>query len=104
YEALRLAEINAPADPDLSVMASSAEMILQALPVIAPIDIYQDGEVSMGKTLPLQVASVNGAEVPDQPIEAPELLGLFKAYKVSNGGMLASGVLPVYINAIRGKW
>ncbi|PPL03106.1 DUF6603 domain-containing protein [Parapedobacter indicus] len=105
YAALRRANIHAPADPDLSVMASSAEMILQALPVIAPIDIYQDNEVhTTSRVLPMSGVSDQHLASPDQLAKQPELVALFKAYQVSHGGALALGTLPLHRNAVRGKW
>ncbi len=46
FAALRAGGLAAPADPDLSVMASSAALVMQSPPVLARVGIYQAGSVA----------------------------------------------------------
>ncbi|WP_212004523.1 DUF6603 domain-containing protein [Chitinophaga sp. HK235] len=82
-EGIAASHILAPLNPDLSVMAAAADMILQALPVIARLAIYQNNGVmeSARQIQPPVVAAVK--PVSENNIKAPQLVGIVKRYKVN---------------------
>ncbi|HJT73227.1 MAG TPA: DUF6603 domain-containing protein, partial [Chitinophaga sp.] len=82
YTALQQSSIEAPLDPDLTVMASSANFILQALPVIARIGIYQNGGMPETARLVKRNAARSFAAPAETPLVEPRLLGMLKRYKV----------------------
>jgi hypothetical protein len=102
-KALQASEINAPLDPSLSVTASSADLVMQAPPVLARLGVYQTGTVQAGR-----VASFADAE-PEAPKalppRQPELLGIARRYQISNAPTepLYSGLLP-HSNMASGRW
>ncbi|NIG56675.1 DUF6603 domain-containing protein [Chitinophaga sp. Cy-1792] len=96
-QGIAASDIVAPLGPDLSVMASSADMILQALPVIARIGIYQNnGVVEAGRILAPQTRAVT--LTPEAAIKTPQLTGMVKRYRTS-GGNTAAGVRSHYQQA-----
>ncbi len=81
--ALQASAILAPLSPDLSVMAFSPELILQDLPVMAKIGIYQNGGVpEAGRAM--AVSSTKRMVASSAPLLAtatdPRLQGIFKKY------------------------
>ncbi len=78
--------IEAPLDADLSVMSTSAELVLQVFPTIAPIGLYQNG----GKPtdpVPNPVGPKNGAiPVTAAAIQPPRLEGIIRSYLHSAAG------------------
>jgi hypothetical protein len=86
FQALAASAIDAPLSPGLSVMASSADNILQALPVIARIGIYQNnGIAAVGAKL--ASAKPQGiTKVPDLRIAPPKLQGILRRYRTGGKG------------------
>lgn len=84
FAALEQSAIAAPASPDLSVMAASANFILQALPVIARIGIYQNNGVADAfRNPPVAKRTIKSAQ-PSYKIVAPKLQGFLRRYKVKD--------------------
>jgi hypothetical protein len=117
--ALQKSAILAPADPDLSVMAFSPELILQDLPVIARIGIYQNGGVpEPGK--PIVPLNLQPPVTPPLPLVVqPQLEAVIKKYAVDatlsfgsgsiNRASLLAGepmalAMPAYKRRIRASW
>ncbi|MFB6456392.1 DUF6603 domain-containing protein [Chitinophaga sp. Hz27] len=83
-DGIAASDILAPLNPDLSVMAASADMILQALPVIARLGIYQNnGVLEPGKNIQPPSLPVSFAHA-IKPLKAPQLAGIVKRYKVGS--------------------
>ncbi|MBV8256149.1 MAG: hypothetical protein JO154_26380 [Chitinophaga sp.] len=83
--------ILAPLNPDLSVMAASADMILQALPVIARLAIYQNnGELEAAKMIhPPATPAAKFSTASN--LKAPQLVGMVKRYKIHRNKTTKSG-------------
>jgi hypothetical protein len=84
YAALRAAKVAAPAAPDLTVMASAADLVMQAPPVLAPVNVFQTGgQPGSGEPLaaPAGAAKMDFAAVAARPA-APEVLGLRRRWRM----------------------
>ena len=83
-QALNASAVNAPQSPDLTVMAASANLILQALPVIGRIGIYQNGGAYTDSAAPVRIRNTGKiAQKQEQPLREPELRGILKRYRSS---------------------
>ncbi len=90
-EGIAASNILAPLNPDLSVMASSADMILQALPVIARLAVFQNnGILEAAKIIQPPTTPVAKASMEDK-VKAPQLVGMVKRYKVNRNTTTKSG-------------
>lgn len=79
FESLRMLGMQAPANPNLSVMATSAALVMQAPPVLAPIGLYQNGGVVSANTITLsEVKNVPAAKTPTST--KPKLLAIRRQY------------------------
>lgn len=94
---LEAISIDAPADPGLTVMASSADNIFQALPVIARIGIYQNNGNTFDESKPVSAMISGPVESLNEKITPPKLQGILRRYKV--GGMDKPGRREV-----KSKW
>ncbi|MCH7410665.1 hypothetical protein MM239_14755 [Belliella sp. DSM 111904] len=104
YHALQASAINAPLNPNLSVMASSANLILQDFPVLARIGIYQNnGKVESGKTILLQSPNQNVAEEPTYTRE-PQLMAQLQTYKTTSKYDPEALNLPKLTRRAKGQW
>lgn len=101
FEALAASEIYAPLNPDLSVMASSANLIFQALPVIARIGIYQNGGVLEAATAVAVKAAPVAAKASAHKIKHPRLQGILKRYKVSRS---TSETMQNVSTGVKSQW
>ncbi|HEX6370731.1 MAG TPA: DUF6603 domain-containing protein [Longimicrobium sp.] len=93
---LRGSRVAAPPDPELSVMASSADMVLQARPVLARIGLYQNNGVpaAAARTVRAPKSEAAGlAAAADAAPAAPELQGLRRRWAVSAGGATGPALL-----------
>lgn len=109
FNALRASSIAAPDSPDLSVMAFAAEMILQDLPVIARLGIYQNGGQSVKGTPRTAVRGVKKAASLKKEVRQPLLQGILKRYTtraVMKGSEDISSLsaMPLYSTKVRAKW
>nr|WP_020406518.1 DUF6603 domain-containing protein [Hahella ganghwensis] len=105
YATLEAYNILAPANPDLSVTASSADLVLQAPPVIARIGVYQNGGVVEPGSAPVLTAASKVAAAPKQTqVKAPELLGLFRRYRSTAPAAQTLTPLPTYRGQAKGRW
>lgn len=107
FTALRASEMTAPANPDLSVMAFAADLILQDLPVIARVGIYQNGgQPEKGRPL----AAKKGVKKPlakKVSVVQPQLQGVLKRYvRRSVAPRLGATIdmLPLYNTGVTAKW
>jgi hypothetical protein len=94
-------EINAPLSPDLSIMASSAELIFQVFPIIAPIGIYQNnGEPTAW--IPYAPALVMAKSKAMKVDEAPLLEGALRRHTsgVKTKDASGKGSAPI----VNSKW
>ncbi len=97
--------IDAPTNPDLSVMASSANLILQAFPVLAAIDVYQnDGEtIDPTPYTPPTTASLKALSskyVPSPPV----MQGVLRRYRVNSNIRAEQGSSSNQHKVVSGKW
>ncbi len=104
YQALQASAINAPLNPDLSVMASSANLILQDFPVLAHIGIYQNGGVPQQGTVVNLNPSVTAAPETTDAVHAPFLVAQRQSYKVPGKTTGTSKGLPVVEVKAKGEW
>ncbi|MEM8849469.1 MAG: DUF6603 domain-containing protein, partial [Pseudomonadota bacterium] len=82
---LRAVAIDAPADPDLSVMADAADLIVQSPPVLAHPGIYQAPLPTSGPTGKRIAAfrrTAPAAPAPTRPTRAPELVAMLRRDRV----------------------
>ncbi len=103
FTALQASAIAAELNPDLSVMATSASLVLQQRPVLARPTIYQGGATGQGKALEARgtraVPSVTA-----QPRE-PELIGAIRRYHTGESiAPSAHAGLPRHAASISGRW
>ena len=104
YAALESVHIEAPANPDLSVMATSADLVLQAFPVLAAIGCFQTGTPQGPVAIPAGVKIERQAPAP-KAFAAPSLQGVLRRYRSRNLVSGADkGLLPVQRNQILAKW
>ncbi|SFU19118.1 hypothetical protein SAMN04489724_0103 [Algoriphagus locisalis] len=104
YRALQASAINAPLDPSLVVMASSANLILQDFPVLARIGIYQNnGVVEAGKPILLQSPSQDVA-TETAPIREPQLVAQLQTYKTTSRDAPEAFHLPKLARKAKGQW
>lgn len=98
-EGIAASNILAPLNPDLSVMASSADMILQALPVIARLAVFQNnGQLETANeiqppAIPLAATSTL------EKLKAPQLVGFVKRYKVNRNHTTESGKMQTTVRS-----
>lgn len=105
YKALQLSNINAPLNPDLSVMASSANLILQDFPVLARVGIYQNGgEVEPGQFIRFTTNVVQSSAIESPNLYAPLLQAQLQSYKVRGGSAKKENGIPVISSKARGQW
>ncbi|HVG45709.1 MAG TPA: DUF6603 domain-containing protein, partial [Longimicrobium sp.] len=81
--ALRAANVAAPANPSLSVMAAAADLLFTARPVLARIGVYQPGPASTVAVAPAPSRRLLAAAPPRalaEPPAAPELQGIRRRY------------------------
>ncbi len=109
FEALRASGINAPENPDLSVMAFAAEMILQDLPVIARLGVYQNGGKPVKGTPRAAVRGIKKASISQKEIKQPVLQSILKRYSTravlkSNNNIKTLNDIPLYTRNVRAKW
>ncbi len=109
FEALRVSGINAPDNPDLSVMAFAAEMILQDLPIIARLGIYQNGGKAVKGTPRAAVKGIKKATISKKEVRQPVLQGILKRYGTravlkSNKNINSLSDMPLYSGKVRAKW
>lgn len=102
--ALQASAIEAPLDPDLSVTAAAADLVMQAPPVLARVGIYQTGTVAAGRVVgPAAAMRVEAAEAP--AISLTLKLGVLRRYRI--GAAPASpayaGLLP-HSQAVSARW
>lgn len=104
YRALQASAINAPLDPNLSVMASSANLILQDFPVLARIGIYQNnGVVEAGGTTRLQSPPQVLAAEP-AAVHEPQLVAQLQSYKTKITDVPEAVDLPTLARKAKGQW
>lgn len=109
FSALRASSMMAPDSPDLSVMAFAAEMILQDLPVIARLGIYQNGGQPIKGTPRATVKGLKKAATLKKEVRQPLLQGILKRYN-TRAVMKASietaslSAMPLYSRKVRAKW
>jgi hypothetical protein len=102
--ALRASAIVAPPDPDLTVTAAAADLVMQAPPVLAKVGVYQTGTVIAGQVV--GPASAMKAEESEAPPSSPTLkLGVLRRYRIGNAPALPAyeGLLP-YSQAVSARW
>ncbi|MEN2399374.1 DUF6603 domain-containing protein [Flavobacterium sp. MC2016-06] len=109
FEALRASGINAPDNPDLSIMAFAAEMILQDLPVIARLGIYQNGGKPVKGTPRTAVKGIKKAVIFKKEVRQPVLQGILKRYSTravlkSSKNIDSLNDMPLYSEIVRAKW
>lgn len=95
--------INAPLNPDLSVMKTSANLILQVFPVIAPIDVYQNGgEIvkSTARRAAYKVATAEPAHIPQKAV----VEGSLRRYRSAAKLQANFNDLPELENYVESKW
>lgn len=102
---LNSASIEAPLNPDLSVMSTSVNLVLQDFPILAPVDVYQNGGKS---TLPKKymAASVKSKAVKAEkyvPKQA-RIVGTLRRYQTGQKPSLLLEGLPNKQNYISSKW
>ncbi|WDF57257.1 DUF6603 domain-containing protein [Mucilaginibacter sp. KACC 22063] len=93
FLALSASAILAPQNPDLSVMAFSPELILQDLPVIARIGIYQNGGVPEQGNLIPSISLNAPLKKSEIVIALPRLQGVFNKYATN-----ATPMAPLFSN------
>ena len=85
FESLRLLGMQAPANPNLSVMATSAALVMQAPPVLAPIGLYQNGGVTSTNTIMLSEIKNTSTTKVTAPAK-PKLLAIRRQYHKTGYG------------------
>ncbi|MBL6449579.1 hypothetical protein JMN32_24930 [Fulvivirga sp. 29W222] len=104
YSALQASAINAPLSPNLTVMASSVNLILQDFPVLARIGIYQNnGIVEPGQTMKLQSSPQSLAAKPTL-IHEPQLVAQLQSYKTTSKDAPETTHLPKLARKAKGQW
>lgn len=105
YRALQASAINAPLNPNLSVMASSANLILQDFPVLARIGIYQNnGVVEAGQTISLVQSSPQALAAEPAPVHEPRLVAQLQSYKTMVKDAPEAVHLPALARKAKGQW
>ncbi|HEY6392644.1 MAG TPA: DUF6603 domain-containing protein [Bryobacteraceae bacterium] len=105
FTALQASDIAAPLNPDLSVMATSASLVLQQRPVLARPTIYQTGAIERGK--PLAATRMFEQAHPKEPAQPrePELIGAIRRYHTGASiAQAAHAGLPLHASSISGRW
>lgn len=105
FAALRASGMDAPANPSLAVMAAAAYLILQRPPVLARPAIYQTGTTtvqSAAKVVRLAQTDSVAAKAPS--VEAPEMVGILRQYKINAPVAKLHAGLPAYSSAVSGQW
>ncbi len=104
YAALESVGIEAPANPDLSVMQTSADLVLQAFPVLAAIGCYQTAQPQGPVAVKPRPALLESVEAP-RALVAPVLQGVLRRYQTRNVAAAGDGnKLPLKRNQMLGKW
>ena len=104
YAALESVSIEAPANPDLSVMAKHANLILQDFPVLAPIGIFQAYKE------PTQAVAYNSKKLTllraadTTPIKPPMLQGVLRRYKSKKQLGTSLLEMPENNQKVHSKW
>lgn len=102
YSALEASSIEAPASPDLSVMSTSAAIVLQAPPVLAGVDIYQNGGVpELGTTHTAAIRPQMAQTVIKEP-KAPVLKAFMRRHKAP--ATASTSRLPGYRANANSRW
>ncbi|MEM7641169.1 MAG: DUF6603 domain-containing protein [Pseudomonadota bacterium] len=93
---LRAAAIDAPADPDLSVMADAADLIIQSPPVLAHPGVFQaplPQAAPTGQRVAAFRRPVQAAPEPVHPTRAPELIARFRRDRIDGAAPQAHPAL-----------
>ena len=104
YLALQAFNIDASLNPDLSVMASSANLILQDFPVLAKVGIYQnDGIPEPGVPITTESKMFKAATVPPMRFD-PQVIAQLQAYNVRTSVAGTENTLAKILKKAKGHW
>lgn len=87
FQTLQGFSTTAPLDPDLSVMASSADLVVQAPPVLAHLGVFLASSVVLGQSQPRAKPPKGVARGPAKPIEL-RLDGVLRRHRA--GGVVTA--------------
>lgn len=92
--------IHAPLSPDLSIMATAADLIFQVFPIIAPIGVYQNkGKITPAKSIKTEKNKKAKTTLEHRP---PELVGYLRRHKPRSSALKSSRAIPY--EAISARW
>lgn len=95
--------LTAIAAPDLSVMSTSANLVLQAPPVLARIDVYQSTTIAPG-VVPVQVSRDMVIQPTPTPARAPLLLSVMRRYRTADAVPETAMYSAPRVPDVRGVW
>ncbi len=103
FAALAASEITAPLSPDLTVMAASADLVLQAMPVIARVGIYQNNGQPDDTKPQMELRTTTITDSATTLLAAPKLVGTLRRYaSKSTGGLQAAAANSQ--QSVRSQW
>ena len=105
YAMFRQANLDAPADPSLSVMAAAADLVVQAPPVLAHPGVYQAPAAVPSRKLPraaAQVAAVSD-RVPPPATHAPRLVAVMRSHALDGTAVAAHPALAAQIRRMASR-
>lgn len=104
YATFRQANLDAPADPSLSVMAAAAGLVVQAPPVLAHPGVYQASTAAQTRKLPRAAQLARVADpAPPAAAHTPRLLALMRSYALQGAGIAAHPALATQMQRMASR-
>ncbi len=104
FVALAASGITAPLSPNLTVMAASADLVLQAMPVIARLGIYQNAGQPDDSRPQQESRSTSGSDNAETLLAAPKLVGTMRRYTSTPAGGVMQAKNGAVSQAVTSQW
>ncbi|OAN79412.1 hypothetical protein A8B78_11805 [Jannaschia sp. EhC01] len=99
YATFRDSDLDAPADPSLTVMANAADVVVQAPPVLAHPGVYQAAVPVQSGKVP-RSAPAAPKIVPMPEVHAPRLVAVVRSHALTRPAVAAHGALETPLHRV----